>query len=304
MLSYGFFNAVDGDRTYNAESFNTFFEGLISTNGIFEGVGEGFKVTPGDGLTVNVGTGKAMVDSVWVKNDSTINLTIDPTEIGTIRYDLIGLLKSSTNRNVILEVVKGDPAETEAEAKLYLPDLERYQNNYEIGLAYIKIVGGQTTIYQHNINDLRYDTSKCGVITGLVEQVDTTNLYNQYKAQFDHLSETMTTWQTQQQANFNAWMETLTDTLNVDTYITRTIANVTTTEDNTSIIDIPTELNYENRDILDVFIGGVLFVLDMDYSIGTNDATGKPAITIRFGLDTDQPVTFICWKSKIGFATT
>lgn len=298
MITYGFFNSVNGDRTYNADSFNDFFEGLISSNGIFENVLDAFKVTPGAGMAVNVGAGKAMVNNCWVKNDAKEAVEIVAANPYLSRYDAITLRYDATKRTVTLEYILGS-----AMSEPVKPTPERATSVYEIVLAYILVKANATTITAANIEDCRYNTNLCGVITGLIEQVDTTALYNQYNAKFKALESDLKDWQTAQQTAFENWYSALTTNLNVNTYIDRKVATVTTAQDGTNYIDLPAALEYASGDILEVFVGGVLFVEGLDYEMRTNEITNTPMIYIYFDLKKDQPVTFYNYKSKIGYNT-
>ena len=52
MVTYGFFNSVDGDRRYTADQMSNYFKGLIS-DGVYEGLGSALVVTAGDGQCGN-----------------------------------------------------------------------------------------------------------------------------------------------------------------------------------------------------------------------------------------------------------
>ena len=50
-ITSGFFNSVNGDRTYNADQMSTYFKGLIGS-GVYENVGGALQVLAGiAGLT-------------------------------------------------------------------------------------------------------------------------------------------------------------------------------------------------------------------------------------------------------------
>lgn len=296
MLKYGFFNSVDGDRLYDAETFNTFFEGLISPNGIFEGIEDAFSVTPnGTGLTLNIGTGKAMVNSCWVKNESIESLTINPAHAILNRYDAVVLRWDATSRDITLAIKEGTPASEPVK-----PQPEKSSLTWEIILAYIHVLAGATSLTSANIQDCRYDTSLCGVITGLIKQVDTTSLYNQYLAKFDDLENELKEYQTAQQNAFETWFNALTEQLNVNTYINRNVATYNTTSV-TRYIDLPEELNYVDGDILDVFVNGALLAPGVDYEIQTNEIENVPMIYVADGVASGKTITFYVLKSQIGW---
>ena len=296
MLTFGFFDSVGNDRAYYADTFNKFFEGLIAPNGIFENVDGAFNVTPGDGLTLNVASGKAMVNSCWVRNDSTEVVAIAPAHNVFNRWDMVTLRWDSTARNVTLNVTTGTAA-SNAER----PEPLRATTQREIVLAYIYVEANATTITVADITDCRYDTELCGVITGLIKQVDTTNIYRQYEAQFIKLIEQFTTWQTEQQTAYTTWFNTLTRDLVVNTHLSQSVANyITTRENGTQYIDVPATLNYAEGDILSVYVNGVLLIPNTDYELMTNEVENIPMIYIFSDIDKGNVITFTCLKNIIG----
>lgn len=68
-VTYGFFNSVEGDRRYDADQMSNYFKGLIS-NGVYEGVGSALQVLAGTGMSVNVQTGRAIIDCKWINLDA------------------------------------------------------------------------------------------------------------------------------------------------------------------------------------------------------------------------------------------
>ena len=65
----GFFNSQNGDRKYNAEQMASIFDGLIK-DGVYDTVGDIFAVTPGTGMQVRVGSGRAWFAHTWNNNDA------------------------------------------------------------------------------------------------------------------------------------------------------------------------------------------------------------------------------------------
>jgi len=300
-ITYGFFNSLNGDRVYNADQIGNMFKGLIS-DGVYDSVDHAYIVKPSSGLTLSVGSGRAIVYDKWAENDADINITLNAAHVTLNRYTAIVLRKSVTNRAITLEMIDGTPATTPTK-----PDILRNESNYDLCLAYVYVPAGANNITAANIEDTRANTSICGFVHGLVEQVDTTELFNQYKAACEEDIARMTAWEEQQKAAFNAWFETLSSQLLVNTYIERLQANYTVTDERW-YIQIPEELEYTTSDILDVYINGVLYVEDLDYTIELNEVEGgymtKFVESLQANEATTQIITFIVTRSKIGFSTT
>lgn len=293
-ISYGFFNSLNGDRVYNADTIGDMFEGLIR-GGVYESVGNAFIVQPSSGLTLSIGSGRAIVGDKWVKNDADITITLNNPHVTLNRYTAIVLRKSATNRNVTLQMIDGTPATTPTK-----PDITRDASTYDICLAYVYVSAGATAITASNIEDTRTNTNLCGFVTGLITQVNTTELFNQYKAAADENLEEMEDWEATQKASFQAWLADLTQELNVDTFIQpyyqhSKISTMTLT------INI-TGYTYEAGDIINVFINGLRAIEGVDYSINTSGAS--PIITFNFTIQpNNEAIDIQILKSVIGFST-
>lgn len=289
MITYGFFNSVDGDRTYNADTFNKYFEGLISPNGVFENVRGGFIVSAGPGLSVNVASGKAIVNSRWVDNDTTENIVLDTAHSVLSRYDMISLYWNETNRSIELRKTTGTPASTPSK-----PTPIRKTNEWEIAIAYVLVKPNATSINIGNISDCRHDTEVCGIITGLINQVDTSVLFTQYITQFNDLLTQMEEWQKQQQNGFDNWMQSLTEELNVNTYIQS--YNISYDGDGeTYNYKMPSE--YASGDIVDVYLNNIVLIPGDDYNIYNSDIELNAPIAIG------NKLTIRILKSVIGYQT-
>ena len=62
---------------------------------------------------------------------------------------------------------------------------------YDLGLATIYVAHGTTAITNAMITDTRFNTSVCGQVYNLAENVDTTSLFAQYDAKLTQLIEDM-----------------------------------------------------------------------------------------------------------------
>lgn len=265
-ITYGFFNSVNDDRLYNAETFNTYFEGLISQNGVFENVDNMLAVAAGsDGLTVTVAEGKAIVNNHWVKLSAVETLTLETAHNLFSRYDMVSLRWNSTTRDVTLEVTTGTPASTPQRPTPVTSDTE-----YEIVLAYVLVPANATALTTGNIYDQRANTAVCGYITGLIEQVDITDLFAQYESRFEALETQLENWQQTSKDTFDAWYYQLTENLTVGAYIkkyTKVVAGGTGVS-NIIALDMPGYV-YDENDVILPNLNGLMLQPDYDYLIDT-----------------------------------
>ena len=178
MVTYGFFDSIDGDRRYSADDISNFFLKLIS-DGVFATPANSMQVLASSGMTIKVSPGWGFIKCKWINNDADCFLTLDASDIILNRADRIVLRLNRTNRNIEIAVKKGTPAEN-----AYAPELQRDDTIWELSLAYVYIWAGQTEIVQANIGDERGYSELCGWVTGLIHQIDTTNLFTQYDSAF------------------------------------------------------------------------------------------------------------------------
>lgn len=183
-LTSAFFDAKlvgdEYDRVYSAESFAEYFASFIA-NGVFPNPATNLQVVanvPGD-MTVRVKSGLGWINGYYCKNDGDYQLTLSPANGTLPRIDAVVLRWSRSNRSISLEVKTGVAASSPS-----APSLERSADNYELMLASIHVVAGATSIAQANITDKRPDSTVCGWVKGVVDQIDTAGLFAQYDDAF------------------------------------------------------------------------------------------------------------------------
>lgn len=181
MWTYGFFNSVNGDRTYNAEQMSHIFEGLI-TDGVYEGVGNKLAVQPNSGMVIQIATGRGWFDKRWVNNDAPYTMTLEASDVTLNRYVAVCIRVDSTNavRTAVPYLKYSDFATTPTK-----PTMTRTATIKEYCLAYVYIPAKATAISAGNIEDTRFNTSLCGWVTGLIDQITPDTLYSQFTALFN-----------------------------------------------------------------------------------------------------------------------
>ena len=272
-LTYGYFNSINGDRKYTAETMSKYFSGIIS-KGVLQNYADKFQVFASSGLTVQVKTGKAyFTNGQWVENDAIINLTLEPASVSLSRIDRIVLRRdnSSEARNVSLMIKKGTPASSPT-----APVLETSEFVEELSLCQILIGPNVTSIAQTNITDERPNNTLCGFTHQLFDQVDTTDIFAQYDVAF------------------NTWFKGVKETLATATLIRQyTSSYKTETQDQTVIPINISQFNIE-LDILNVFINGLKLIQDVDYT------KSESTITLALGVDAGTQIEFEVFKSIDG----
>lgn len=178
-----FFDAVlvDGvyDRTYASKDFANFFADLVK-NGVLLTSSTNLQVIASSGMTVLLNPGVAFLKGQRYCNDAPKPISV-PTANGSLdRIDRIVVRLNYPERKISTEVVSGTPS-----SNPQAPSLNRTEDIYDLCLAEIRVPRGSTAVTQSNITDTRLDTNICGVVTGLIEQIDTSTMYSQLTEQFN-----------------------------------------------------------------------------------------------------------------------
>lgn len=174
----GFFNSVNHDRTYDADTFGSMFDGVIN-DGVFRTWGDGMVVTAVGGMTVAVGTGRAWFNHTWTVVTADERLTLAASSPSMPRIDAVVLRvdKSTSVRRNRIYIKQG-----QASGSPSRPQLENTSTVREYVLADIRINNGATAISQSNI------TNQIGRNTPFAELVnntfDSANLIKQWESQF------------------------------------------------------------------------------------------------------------------------
>ena len=270
-VTYGFFDSVNGDRTYTADDIGNYFLKLIS-NGVFAQPSTSMQVQAASGLTVNVAAGWGFINCKWINNDSNYNIQLDAADSSMNRIDRIVLHLDTSRiaRSITIEAKKGTPALTPV-----APALTRSGNVYELSLAQIRVIANATSIDQTDITDERPDTDLCGWVTGLIDQLDTTELFAQFTAAF------------------NEWFTGIKTEVQATTIMTSYSGCHVTSEASEDRIEIPfNNFNY-TLDILNVYVNGLKLVPYTDYVIdGTDIVLAEPLDVVG------TIVEFVAFKSN------
>lgn len=245
-----FFNALlvndEYDRIYNAEDVTSYLDLLVS-DGVFPNPSTQLQVQATSGMGITVQPGQGWIDGHKMINTAALPLTIAASDVLLNRIDRVIFYVDYTARQMGIEVKKGTPA-TNATA----PTLQRKSSRYEMCLATVAVGKGVTSITQANITDTRGDSSVCGYVQGLVQQADTSTLFNQWDAAGQQAMQS-------NQAAFNDWFDQVKETLSTATML-RKLEYVFTTGSATvnsfTVTDYMPSYKY-SIDILEIYINGL-----------------------------------------------
>lgn len=178
-----FFNAVQSggvyDRLYNAEDVTSYLDLLVG-NGVFPTPSTQLQVSASDGLNIIVGAGSGWINGHKLVNTSALTLEVDASDVLLNRIDAVIFYVDNDLRDMGIEVKKGTLSATPS-----APSLQQDSDRFELCLAQIQVNKQITEITNAMITDTRGDSSLCGYVQGLIQQMDTTTLFQQWQAAFD-----------------------------------------------------------------------------------------------------------------------
>lgn len=180
MWTCGFFDSVNGDRLFNASQISEMFEGLI-TDGVFATVGNKLAVQSNGGMSLTINTGLGWFGGRWVRNTALFPLTLEPADVLLNRYCAV-----CVRTDLAIESRTSEPylKYSDFAVNPTKPTMIRTDEVKEYCLAYVYIPAGAAEVTASNITDTRGDNNLCGWVTGLIEQLDSATLFEQFEAMF------------------------------------------------------------------------------------------------------------------------
>lgn len=189
-----FFNAIlsDGvyDRLYNSEDMTSYLNLLVG-NGVFPNPSTQLQVRASSDMDVIVGAGSGWINGHKMVNTADLTVTLEDSDVILNRIDAVIFYCDMSTRSMGISVKTGTPA-----ASPVAPTMIRNNNRYEMCLAQISVPKQATAISTSQITDTRGNSDLCGYVQGLIQQVDTTTLWEQQQAQFEE-------WMQEVQTQFN-----------------------------------------------------------------------------------------------------
>lgn len=185
-ISYGFYNSLNHDRVYDADTVGSIFDGVIE-DGVYSTIGDHFNVKPNTGMSLYVGSGRAWAWHTWFYNDQNYQLTIDSASSALDRWDYICIKidKSAGVRASSLVVVKGTPSSTPSD-----PVPSDTNTVHYLKIAKIIVSKGITTIGAGNIQQL-VGTSTTPFVQSPLETIDIDYLQEKWNADYRYMLNNM-----------------------------------------------------------------------------------------------------------------
>lgn len=186
--TYGFFDAVDlgsgnYDRVYSSAEFSHYWALLVG-DGVFGQPSTSLNVlatTPvAMSVKVSPGTGWIKGHYLTVPDNMDEVIAVPVANPSLPRIDSIIMALDNTDRMMKLYVRSGTAA-----ASPQPVSLQRDADIWELELAQVTVAAGAGNITQAAIKDMRTNSTRCGIVTGLVDQFDVTGFFTAAQASFD-----------------------------------------------------------------------------------------------------------------------
>lgn len=184
MAEYsGFFNAKEldtggYDREYDAEQFADYFSRFIS-NGVFGNPANNLQVVYLDNsekpFNVTIKKGSAFIEGYWYELTEDMEVEIPANTQATQAMHTICCTLDKQERKVYIRLRENVVSD--------LP--ERTENVFDLVLSRITVQSNASKLNASDIVDRRANNDYCGFVVGLVSQIDTTDLFNQYDSAFN-----------------------------------------------------------------------------------------------------------------------
>lgn len=297
-VNSGFYDAVNNDRTYSADDMNRPYKRLVA-NGVFA-TPQGTPstdlqvVSATAAMDISVSAGDGIFADKWFENPSAVTITV-PNNTGIVpRVDSviiqIDLRQSGRVGNIVYRT--GTPASSPS-----APAINQVAQVTEYRLANIYVAAGANAINNDAITDLR-GSSSCPWVTALINQVDTSALFNQwqyaYQSFYNNATADYNEYTEEQREAWEAFVSGLTDDLTVSTNVIMLTSSYTSSA---TVTNIPINIASYNKDtdVLFVFINGLLAQQGVKYTINS----AGTAITLTNAIGSGQNVSFIALHSVI-----
>lgn len=276
MEKSSFFNSINKDRLYKAEDYAQYFSSFIG-NGIFPNPSTNLQAIANNNMTVTLKLGKAWINGYFYFNNDDLILSIDAADGVLNRIDRLVIRFDTVNRNITAKIKKGTFASTPV-----APTLQRDADGYELAIADIYVVKGAVSITQANITDIRLDANLCGLVSGTVEQVDVTTLFNQYQESFQ-LKEN------EFEQEFENWFNNVKGQLSGDVAgnLQNQIDNINSELDSMELVDTSVQITDANNHFTATTLDGAL------EELFTSANNGKTSVANAIGSPSTATETFI-----------
>jgi len=180
-FTFGFYNSLNGDRTYDSSQVSGILDALI-VDGVIQSHGNTFATRPGQGMSVLVDTGLAWFNSTWNRNSAVMQVDIPPADISFSRWYAVVI---QVNRQVNVRWNDIIPISGELGINPTRPSLIRSEHVNQYAVCYI-LVPPRTTQITASMIHIVVGLSETPFATGVLEGIDIDILFERWENQWYH----------------------------------------------------------------------------------------------------------------------
>lgn len=190
------------DRAKSSDFLAMFISHIIS-DGVLALPGDCFQVIAYDGLKLKIRPGFGIVRGRFAYDKDEYEIEIAEGHASYRRIDRVILRANYLQRYCEIIVREGVAGARPEPPELIRPAAGDY---YELCLAIVNVNAKQTVITQANITDTRYDSRVCGVVTQVIDHLDTSVFFAQLDAFYrDFVDKSNTSYEEFRQMAQNAY---------------------------------------------------------------------------------------------------
>jgi hypothetical protein len=195
---------MERDRLYDSGDWADYFRQFIG-NGVYPNPATGLRVDSiHSSMVLTARVGAAFIHGRFYLQKADFDFSVTPAHLTFGRRDIVIVRHNIVARTTQLFYVPGIAAATPQP-----PPLVRTDDIFDLQLCTITVNPNVTMITPANILDTRPNNTVCGFVHGLIEQADTTELFNQY---LSYLNEQIAFWNNMRITWINeneSWIEAL-----------------------------------------------------------------------------------------------
>lgn len=170
-----FYNSKEGDRIYDADDMTDWLKPFFLT-GVFNGQ---LQVTANNDMSVSIALGYVNIGGKTKHFVRSTTLDLETASATLDRIDSVVVRRDDTNRDIYLTIVKGGNSGSPTP-----PPLVREGAIYDLRLAEVYVAAGAVRITQAEITDTRMDADVCGWVASTVNEIDFSQVTEQFKEFF------------------------------------------------------------------------------------------------------------------------
>jgi hypothetical protein len=193
-----------GNRAETADFFAKYFSNFIS-NGVFAKPTTNFQVTASGGMTVNIKPGSCFINGYMAWDEESESHEI-PTD--TAQHDYYFIQRLYLPDGAITKMWLTDPDVTAIPV--------RTVTTHDLIIAMVRVPANAREITDSMITDCRFDTDKCGIVHGVIDQLDTSDIALQLNTAVQEYitaaENSLVTWR----GSFDQWFEAVKNQLSGD----------------------------------------------------------------------------------------